>query len=235
MPAVIDPGERDLWVRLRRDNDAQARQVLFSHHVPWARVVAISVHRRLWGSAVERSDCIQNATVGLLEAMNRYDPGRDVEFRAYATPRVRGAVFNGLRVLMAGHRDVPYPDRLEERATDLSAGGSGDILGEFVDVVVGLGLGMLLESAYCALVDDADGFQHVESVQLNARLRAALQELAPRYRHIIEGHYFHHLPFSEFTLQWNVSKGRVSQIHKEALMQLRVLMQAEQQQKSIGI
>jgi len=235
MPAVVDPGERDLWVRLRRDNDAQARQILFSHHVSWARMVAISVHRRLWVSTVERSDCIQNATVGLLEAMNRFDLERGIEFRAYAMPRVRGAVFNGLRVLMASHRDVPYPDRLEERAADLSVGRPCDTLGEFVDVVVGLGLGMLLESAYCALVDDTDGFQHAESLELSGRLLAALQELGPRHRHIVEGHYFHHLPFSEFASRWNLSKGRVSQIHKEALMKLRVLMQVGHPRKSIGL
>lgn len=227
MSGVLDTPELELWARLRHDEDEDAREQLFSRHARWARGVALNVHRRLWGHSIERSDCIQNATVGLLEAIDRYDPTRGVEFRAFALRRVRGAVFNGLRVLIGDERAAPSAKRFLERAGHLGEPGQGDAVGELIDTVVELGLGFLLECAHSALVDECDGLQHAQSSQLNARLLTGVRSLSGRHRELIEGHYFHHLPFTTFSLRWGVSRGRVSQLHKEALGRLRTSMQAQ--------
>jgi RNA polymerase sigma factor for flagellar operon FliA len=212
--------ETELWSRYRRSQDADAREALFARHSHWARTIALNVHRRVWSLRVERSDCIQNATVGLLEAMDRYDPGRGIAFRAYATHRVRGAVFNGLRTLTDEH-GPPSPDRVHERLADLLETQSGDELDYFSSLIGGLGLGLLLEHTPAALVDDRDGAAYAEAARLRSRLAAAMQALPERLRTLLESHYYHHVPMCKIAARWGVTKGRVSQLHREGLMRLR--------------
>jgi RNA polymerase sigma factor for flagellar operon FliA len=216
-----DATEQELWSRYRQRRDTHARERLFAHYAPWARSVALSVHRRVWGYAVERSDCVQNAAVGLLEAMERYDPDRGIEFRMYAARRVRGAVFNGLRVLIGDRSLGPSAGRFQERLADLNGPDDADAFDSFVSVVVGLGVGVMLESMNTGLVDERDGLEFATACQVNNRLRTALSELGERHRVLIEAHYFHFLPFNELAAHWGITKGRVSQLHKEALLRLR--------------
>lgn len=70
---------------------------------------------RVIGSAVELGELRSFGHEGLLDAARRYDPGRGVPFRAYATYRVRGAIFDGVRKLSR------LPRRLHERLNGLSA------------------------------------------------------------------------------------------------------------------
>lgn len=218
--------EAELWNLLRHGRDSHARAQLFSRHALWARGIALGVHRRLWGYAVERSDCIQNATVGLLDAMDRYDPARGVEFRAYASSRVRGAVFNGLRAQIGSHPAGAPVLRLCERMGHLSGSNDMEPVDDLIDTVVGLGLGLMLESAHEALVDECDGFMHAQASQLNTRLLASVHGLSGRHRELVEAHYFNYVPFCEIARQWGVSRGRVSQLHKEALSRLRARVHA---------
>lgn len=218
--ALAELTEAELWSRYRRSRDAHAREALFARHAQWARTIGLSVHRRVWSLRIERSDCIQNATVGLLEAMDRYDPGRGIAFRAYATHRVRGAVFNGLRAL-ADDRGPANADRVQERLTDLLEGESGEDLDYFSGLVGSLGLGLLLEHTYAALVDDRDGAAYAEASSLHSRLAAAMQTLPERLRTLLEDHYYHHVPMCKIATRWGVTKGRVSQLHREGLLRLR--------------
>ncbi|MFC0677996.1 sigma-70 family RNA polymerase sigma factor [Lysobacter korlensis] len=217
---LTETTETELWSCYRRSRDVRARETLFAHHAPWARTIALSVHRRVWSLRIERSDCIQNATVGLLEAMDRYDPGRGIAFRAYATQRVRGAVFNGLRTLTDEVR-LAAPGRVQDRLADLVDRESNDELEYFSDLVGGLGLGLLLEHAHESLVDERDAAAYTESSLVRARLLAAMQDLPERLRTLLESHYFHHLPMCELAARWGVTKGRVSQLHRDALGRLR--------------
>lgn len=213
--------ETELWRAYQDSRDTQLREQLFLAHVQWARAVGVSVYRRVWSYAIDRSDCIQNATVGLLEAMDRYDPARGIAFRTYATPRVRGAVFNGLRAQIGERSVAPPQGRYAERVETLDDEGQGWTLDGFIDVVAGLGVGFLTETAYEALVDERDASFFAESGALDVRVMSAVTALPARHRRLIEAHYFHHLPFVELAQQWGLTKGRISQLHRDALTQLR--------------
>lgn len=220
---LTEANESALWSSYRRSRDAQARESLIAHHAPWARMIALNVHRRVWTLRVERSDCIQNATVGLLEAIDRYDPTRGIAFRAYAAQRVRGAVFNGLRTLADDSRPQT-PRRVQERLATFVDAASSDELDYFSGLVGGLGLGLLLEHAHASLVDERDGAAYAESALLRAQLLQAVQSLPERLRVLLESHYFHHIPMFELAERWGVTKGRVSQLHREALTRMRTAL-----------
>jgi RNA polymerase sigma factor for flagellar operon FliA len=61
----------------------------------------------------------------------------------------------------------------------------------------------------------------IELKQLQDRVRAAVGELAPDQRRVVEWHYLQHLPFEEVATSMALTRGRISQIHKEALQNLR--------------
>src|SRR3546814_15839408 len=82
--------EAELWDRYIRDRDTDAWHRLATLYGTWSASVARSVHRRVWAYPVDLDDFVQDAQVGLLEAMSRYDPDRGVAFQAIAKPRIRG-------------------------------------------------------------------------------------------------------------------------------------------------
>jgi RNA polymerase sigma factor FliA len=213
-PAV----EVELWRRYRQSSDLDARDRLFMLHMPWAASVGRTVYRRVSVYSLDCEDFVQNAELGMLDAMMRFDPERGIDFRAYAKQRVRGAVFNGVRALLR-ERGVSADDaRFAERLSHMHRD-EADAFESVVDAIVGLGIGYLLENA----AHDArtDAYTYAKRDQTNVRLLAAVSRLPHRLRDIVNAHYFNHVPFSTIADQLQLTKGRVSQLHREALLRLR--------------
>lgn len=206
-----------LWQRYRADGDIAARDALFAMHMPWAMTVGRSVYRRVARFSLDRDDFVQNAELGLLEALERFDPGRGVDFRAYARSRVRGAVFNGVRNMLRHGGRPDDADRHAERLADFHEA-DADPLDAVIEAVVGLGIGFLLEHA---AEHERCGYTYARREQTSARLMAAVGRLPPRMRHIVTAHYFDHVPFTVLADQLQLTRGRVSQLHREALSRMR--------------
>lgn len=218
--------ETELWLRYRSQQDQDARDHLYLRHAPWAATIAKEVHRRVWAYQVDREDFIQNATIGLLEAMSRYEPERGIAFRAYAKPRVRGAVFNGLRSILGDRIQAQDESRFISRLEHLQVGDEGE--GAFervVESIVGLGIGYLLDEARnSSSTEPADGLAYVHATELESRVLSAVEQLPERVRWIVHAHYYQHVPFQEIASSLGLTKGRVSQLHRSALLKLRELL-----------
>lgn len=185
--------------------------------MPWASAIARRVHRRFPRLGADREDFIQNANIGLLEAIERFDPARGIAFQAYAMNRVRGSVFNGLRVILGG----PSAERYQERLDTLHDG-ADDPFDALVGAIVGLGLGYMLDdAAHTQIIDRQDGLRFAEDQQASSQLAAGVGQLPPRLKAIIVRHYFEFTPFIELAQEWGLSKGRISQLHRAALDALR--------------
>ena len=85
-----------LWSRLRGSGDGLARDELLKRHIPYARVVAATLYGRRFHDEIPFDDYLQLARLGMLEAMERFDPERGVQFRTFASRRMHGAILNGL-------------------------------------------------------------------------------------------------------------------------------------------
>lgn len=216
--------EEALWRRLRDRNDREAHQALFAKYSLWARSVAREVFRRVRIVQLDWGDYSQNAAIGLLEAMGRYDPTRNIDFIAYAKPRVRGAVFNGLRAYLAENtRNATRDERLGARYDSLHGRDDEDPLDQFVSIISGLAIGHLMDS-----LGESEVIEHTQHVELQIdaqrvglRLRAAIRSLPEREQLVVELHYLQHVPFVQIAEMMGVTKGRVSQIHKAAMERLR--------------
>lgn len=220
-PVAAD--ERRLWEAYRSEGDTEAQQRLFSRYVPWARAVARDVYRRARVPQMDWADYAQNATIGLLEAMGRFDVGRGIDFVAYAKPRVRGAVFNGLRLFLADGRVPDIQNRWRDRTGSFDAPDRDDPLDEVVESVVGLGLGFLLDANAAAdqFVSHVDASMDAERQEMDELLAAAVLCLAGRERLVVTLHYHQHMAFVDIAALLGLTKGRISQIHKAALGRLR--------------
>ncbi|WP_312368410.1 sigma-70 family RNA polymerase sigma factor [Stenotrophomonas sp.] len=211
----MDPIEQELWRRYAQLADVEARDFLFLRYCPWARSVARRVTLRTGLKMMEWADHVQNAQVGLLEAMMRYDVDYGLVFNAYATPRVRGAVFNGMRCFMKADaadskKRVPV-ERLESLLSD-----EIDELGAFVESIVGLGLGFLLEGQ-----SEDHNAEHYDEENWSSVLHDCLLNIPSRRRQVLIDHYLLQISFQDIARGLGVTKGRVSQLHKEGLAALR--------------
>lgn len=228
-----------LWVRLREQDDASARQQLLDMHLPYARTVAASYYGRRYHDDIEFGDYLQFASLGLLEAMERYDPRRGAQFRTFAARRMHGAILNGLERFTEKQQQIAARQRMRaERLQDLKGlaaeDGSGvppgaDQLRRFVsEVGIGLALCWMLEGT--GLVENADAcvsapfYRSAALRQMRDRLLQAVDALPPQERTVIHGHYLQDRPFDEIAAMLQLTKGRISQIHKQALLHLRSLV-----------
>jgi RNA polymerase sigma factor for flagellar operon FliA len=214
------PDELELWERLRRDACREAREALFFRYAPWSRTVARDVYRRVRIPQLEWGDYTHNATVGLLEALGRFDVDRGIDFPAYAKPRVRGAVFNGLRVFLVEARRTEGVERRRERLESIEQETvADDPLGQLVEMVSGLATGLMLESEGLSesLFAGTDAALLAERHELQELARDSLKALNEQERRVVQLHYFQHLAFVEIAALLGLTKGRISQIHKAAI------------------
>src|SRR5579864_6107216 len=85
--------EARLWQAYRGRGDGRSRARLIESYQPLVFKVAMQLRLR---EAI-MMDMIQEGTVGLIEAVERYDPGRGVRFSTFATYRIRGRILNALQ------------------------------------------------------------------------------------------------------------------------------------------
>lgn len=197
----------ELWRRFKADHDLQARDFLVTEYSPWARMVAADVYRRIGRRDLDWPDHLQNAHVGMLEAMARYDPARTIPFTLYAKRRVRGAVFNGVR---QHRRSIRLEDRIDIVADDIGR------LDDFIGTILQIATQHLVEHA----TDAWPGHGLVEE-QSRHILGQAMLQLAPRTREIFMSYYYLHKPFVQIAGELGVTKGRISQLHSQGLEILR--------------
>ena len=219
----MEVGEAQLWERWTIQRDEQARHALILMHAPWARLVAKDIFLRVRSKSLEWGEFVQNATVGLIEATDRYNPVRGVEFRTFARHRIRGAVFDGLRQLCESGHALPRSDLDRSESLDDE---DGDPLEAFVTWTIGLGIGQLLDGM--SLPDPASHpltpYAELERDQARELLIQAIDLLPERERLVLAMHYFQHIPFTELAKLLRVTKGRVSQLHKQGIVRLRACL-----------
>lgn len=225
----MDASERQLWDGWKNRQDVAARDQLIAKHSDWARQVARSVYYRIYRHGGIWEDCAQNALVGLLESMDRFDPSRGIDFQLYARYRVRGSVFNGLRQLRSdagvSRDDQAREQKVRERFESF-ADEEGDPLEAFVASAIGLGLGYLLDGqSVPAPVTTLDAYAATEAAQRDSAVSECIKLLPEKERLVLVLHYYHHLQFVQVAERLNVTKGRISQLHKQALQRLRQLLQ----------
>jgi RNA polymerase sigma factor FliA len=106
---------RELWRRYKDRSDERARERLVVAYSPLVKFIAGRMASGL-PSHVEESDLISYGLLGLIGAIERFDPERDIKFETFAVPRVKGAIIDELRSLDWVPRSVRARARDVEKA-----------------------------------------------------------------------------------------------------------------------
>lgn len=234
-----DAEEAALWNAFRREGSLAARERLFSHYSAFARNIARRHYREQSGGDIELADLIQLAFAGLLEALDKYDPARGAPFRPFAAHRISGSIRDGivkmseLREQIAWRRRVQR-ERLRSLAeSDASKGSTSEATAAMADIAVGLALGFMLEGT--GLFDphetehdvksrDATAYDSLAWKEMVTLLQAAVDTLPEREQIILRRHYIDGVGFDQLAQLLHITKGRVSQLHRSALLLLKKRM-----------
>src|SRR3954454_8690862 len=104
-----------LWREFRRNRDKQLRDRLILTYAPLVKFVAGRLGSGL-PAHVEENDLVSYGLLGLIGAIERYDPDRDVKFETYAIARIKGSIIDELRAMDWVPRSVRARARDIERA-----------------------------------------------------------------------------------------------------------------------
>jgi RNA polymerase sigma factor FliA len=221
-PDFSDEAVRALWARFTESREVALRGRLIERYLPLARSTAARFYRMRSDDSVPFEDYLQYARIGLVEAIDDYDPGREASFETYSSYRIRGAVLNGLgrESEVAAQRNF-WRTRTQERADALPAGESLPIADDAEAI------GFVLEHDRDDVADEAvqaNPHAAVEQVELFALVGVALEKLPARERELIRRHYFEQCELRVIANDLAVTPGRVSQLHAQALVRIRELL-----------
>lgn len=106
---------RDLWKRYKNDDDRHARERLVLAYSPLVKYVAGKMGSGL-PSYVDDADLISYGLTGLISAIERFEPSREIKFETYAMSRIKGSIIDELRSMDWVPRSVRMRAREFERA-----------------------------------------------------------------------------------------------------------------------
>ncbi|MDQ7819751.1 MAG: sigma-70 family RNA polymerase sigma factor [Armatimonadota bacterium] len=192
---ILGPDEeRLLWRRFRVDGDADSRLRLIEAYQP----LVFKVVMQLRPPDGVLLDMLQEGTVGLIEAVERFDPGRGVRFSTFATYRIRGRVLNALR------RGAPAAYSLEQD-----------------------GLDDLPLATRLADPDSDRALADVEDGAVLDQLRRAMDALPARERAILRGTYLESRHPRHLARELRISLSHFYRLHRQALDRVRALVGAD--------
>ncbi|BCO08524.1 DNA-directed RNA polymerase sigma-70 factor [Desulfolithobacter dissulfuricans] len=230
------------------------RSQLIREHMP---LVELLVERMVpqVPSFMSRDDMTSAAMVGLIDAANRFDEAKGVKFRTFAEYRIRGAILDEMRKLDWFSRSLrekqnrltqtmlrlerqlgrsPEEDEMAE-AMDMTLDEYHDLLGQ-VSHLGCVSLHQTLDHTeegrnFLDNLEDHGGptpLELIENQELTQLIADLLEELTEKERLVIALYYYEELTQKEIAEVIQVSEGRVSQLHSQALLKLRVkLLNAE--------
>lgn len=226
---------------------------LIMEYAPLIKFIAHKISVRLPAN-IELDDLIASGAIGLMDAIEKYDPSRNNTFKTYAEFRIRGAILDELRTQDWVPRSVRDKAKLLERtSTQLETDLGRSATDEEVASKLGLSMdefhGLVYQVCPVSLlsIDNQTTFSHtdkksmlgfLESLKLNNPFNQletktlkkvitdAINSLSEKHKIILSLYYYEDLNLKEIGKVLRVTESRVSQLHAQALLRLRARLSA---------
>ena len=224
------------------------KEELIKEYAPLIKFVAQKIAVRLPPN-IELDDLISAGSIGLMDAIDKWDPTRDNKFKTYAEFRIRGAILDELR----GQDWVPRSVRDKSKALDRTVSALESEIGRVpTEEEISAKLNMPMEEFHNLVnqvrpvsllsIDDQPTFSDSDKKsianllegaksgnpfnQLNLKVvkdvvAKAIEELPERQRLVLSLYYFEDLNLKEIGQILQVTESRVSQLHAQAVIRLR--------------
>jgi RNA polymerase sigma factor for flagellar operon FliA len=240
----------DLWRTYRRSKDQALRDRLILTYAPLVKYVAGRLGSGL-PAHVDEGDLVSYGLLGLIGAIERYDPDRDVKFETYAIARIKGSILDELRAMDWVPRSVRSRAREIERAmTELESKLGRAPNDEEIATKVGITTEELEDSLTdisrssiaaldelwtvsgsggdtIALIDTIEDTQGPEpqsafaQTEMREAIADAISRLPEREKLVITLYYYEDLTLREIGEVLGVTESRVSQLHTKAILRLK--------------
>ena len=236
-------------VSSRSRPSAAERDQLIIRYAPWARFIALRMAAKL-PAHIQAEDLISAGIIGLIDALDKFNPAREVQFKTYAQIRIQGAIKDELRSLDWASRSTRQKvKRLEQAYASLerqlgrppsseevanSMGIKMAAFEEMLDDVRGTSLVSLEELGQgpasedkSALLEalltrqDQDPLEMLNLQDLKKALTLAIAELPEKERLVLSLYYFEELTMKEVGRVLDLTESRISQLHTQAVLRLR--------------
>jgi RNA polymerase sigma factor FliA len=241
---------QSLWLQYRKTKDQGIRDRLILTYAPLVKYVAGRLGSGL-PAHVDEGDLVSYGLLGLIGAIERYDPDRDVKFETYAIARIKGAIIDELRAMDWVPRSVRARAREIERAiADLERQLLRAPTDEEIAKKVGIteeeleeSLTEISRSSIAALdelwtvsssggdqialidtIEDAeapDPQSSLSATEMREAIGEAIARLPEREKLVVTLYYYEELTLREIGEVLGVTESRVSQLHTKAILRLK--------------
>jgi len=238
----------ELWARYAVDRDSALRDRLILHYAPLVKYVAGRVGSGL-PAHVEQADLVSYGTFGLIDAITRFEPSREIKFESYAMARIRGAIIDELRSTDWIPRSVrmkarqfertiaALEARLQRNPTEEEIADEMEMEVEEVRKFLGQ-LSLVNVVALDELLVDDDGSAPrlvdtlkdtsaldpqamAEHGEARQLLARAVEQLPEREKVVVSLYYFEGLTLADIGRVLGVTESRICQLHTKAVLHLR--------------
>ena len=241
--------EDELWIEFKKTKSPQLRDKFIRQYMPLVKYVAGKVSVGMPGS-VDFDDLVGYGQFGLLDAINKFDPDKNVKFKTYAVTRIRGAIFDELRTLDWVPRSVRQKSReIEDTIVQLEsklgrpasdsevAGAMGLSEDEYHQTILKVsGTSVLSLNDVWYSGEDSEHVSIGDCIESPSSLNPdvivgreeirrviieAINELPEKEKMVLVLYYHEDMTFKEIGQVLEVSESRVSQLHTKANLRLR--------------
>jgi RNA polymerase sigma factor for flagellar operon FliA len=241
--------EEELWIEYRQNMDPKIRELFIRQYAPLVKYVAGKVAVGMPHN-VEFDDLVGFGVFGLLDAIEKFDPDKNVKFKTYAVTRIRGAIFDELRSIDWVPRSVRQKTRevedaigtleaqLGRTASDQEIANSlGMSESEFIKTMMKIsGTSILSLNDVWFSGDENDKVSIGEGIESPSSLNPdvivekdeirrviveAIEDLPDKEKKILVLYYYEDLTLKEIGKVLEVTESRVSQLHTKAILRLR--------------
>ncbi len=225
----------DLWRRYKASGAPELRNQLVLQYSPLVKYVAGRVRSGL-PQTVESADLVSEGVIGLMDAIDKFDHDRGLQFQTYAVPRIRGAIIDSIRAADWVPRSIRTRLRELERARDalqhrLNRAPTDDELSTETGLTINevrdlrerpTSFSHADEDEVAALDDLAPAVDAaLEDEDTRRSLLGALETLPERDQIVIALYFFEGLTLGEIGQVLSVTESRVSQLRSRATASLR--------------
>ena len=233
----------------RETMDKKSREELILEYAPLVKKIVDRIAMRL-PSNISKDELASGGIMGLVDAIDKYDPEKGTQFNTYATLRIKGAILDELRrmdwVSRSIRRDIHKieaarrtigmrlgrePDDFEvaeEMGIDL------DSYHRMTTRAMGIGL-FSLDGTVPDCFDSKDAtqteevsspFNALKRKELKQIIAETLKKLSEKEQLVMSLYYFDELTLKEIAQVLNLTESRISQIHSKAIIKLRVKLRS---------
>lgn len=251
IPSITDDNELEYWIEYKKTLSPHIKEALVIKYSNLVKYVANQINFNMKATRdIEFDDLVGYGALGLIDAIDKYDPNKEVKFKTYATTRIKGSIYDELRKIDKLPRSIRREIKDIEIAREFLESKLGrNVNSQEIADTMGIPLSKINETMRYSIEasttslsevwyhgDDSDEISIMDTLKasdknnpeylaerkdVQKKIVEALDKLPEKERSVLILYYYEELTLKEIGKVLDVSESRVSQLHTKAVQQLR--------------